>query len=317
MEKILITGASGFIGQKLCRRLIKLNRNVYGTVRDSNSISSNLENFTIGDIGLEANWENALKDVSCIIHCAGKAHVMNKKDDTDSYRLINTEGTKFLAEQASKNGVKRLIFLSSIKVNGENSDKIYNDYKNNLFENNEKSNPQDFYAKSKLEAEKVLWEISLRTNLEVVVLRLPLVYGYGVKGNLLQLIKLIKSGIPLPFGLIKNKRSLIGVDNLIDLLICCIDQQNASGKTFLVSDGVDLSTQDLIRHLATAMEKSVNIFPFPLSILKFAGFCLGFQSEMDRLLGSLQVDIEYTKEVLDWKPPFSVVEGFKKMVQGE
>ena len=149
------------------------------------------------------------------------------------------------------------------------------------------------------------------------MLRLPLVYGYAAKGNLSRLIKLINSGIPLPFGLIENKRSFIGVDNLIDILINCIDNPRAAGKTFLVSDGVDLSTQDLIRHLATAMGKSANIFPFPLSILKFAGFCLGFQGEIDRLLGSLQVDIEYTKEVLDWKPPFSVVEGFKKMVQGE
>lgn len=146
---------------------------------------------------------------------------------------------------------------------------------------------------------------------------MPLVYGHAVKGNLSRLIKLINSGIPLPFGLVENKRSFIGVDNLIDILINCIDNPRAAGKTFLVSDGVDLSTQDLIRHLATAMGKSVNIFPFPLSILKFAASCLGFQGEIDRLLGSLQVDIEYTKKVLDWKPPFSVVEGFKKMVQEE
>ena len=313
MEKVLVTGASGFIGQKIYRQLIKLERNVFGTVRNPNL--SNLENIKVANIGGEVDWENILRDVSCIIHCAGKVHEMNKKNDINSYRLVNTEGTKILAEQAIKYGVKRLIFLSSLKADEENSKKINN--KNNLFNNNEKKNHKDFYGKSKFEAEKVLQEISLKSNLEVVVLRVPLVYGYAVKGNLSRLIKLINSGIPLPFGLVENKRSFIGVDNLIDILINCIDNPRAAGKTFLVSDGVDLSTQDLIRHLATAMGKSVNIFPFPLSILKFAASCLGFQGEIDRLLGSLQVDIEYTKKVLDWKPPFSVVEGFKKMVQEE
>jgi len=313
MEKILVTGASGFIGQKIYRQLIKLERNVCGTVRNSNL--SNLENIKVADIGGKVDWKNILKDVSCIIHCAGKAHEMNKKNDINSYSMVNTEGTKILAEQAIKSGVKRFIFLSSLKVNGEDSKKINN--KGNIFNNNEKPNPQDFYAKSKLEAEKVLWEISLKSNLEVVVLRLPLVYGYAAKGNLSRLIKLINTGIPLPFGSIENKRSLIGVDNLIDILINCIDNPKASGKTFLVSDGEDLSTQDLTRHIAIAMGKSVNIFPFPLSILKFVGFCLGFQGEINRLLGSLQVDIEYTKEVLDWKPPLSVTEGLKRMVHGE
>ena len=313
MEKILVTGASGFIGQKIYRQLIKLERNVCGTIRNSNL--SNFENIKVANFGGEVDWENILRDVSCIIHCAGKVHEMNKKNDINSYRLINTEGTKNLAEQAIKYGVKRLIFLSSLKVNEENSKKINN--KDNLLDNNEKIDHQNFYGQSKFEAEKVLQEISLKSNLEMVILRLPLVYGHAAKGNLSRLIKLINSGIPLPFGLIKNKRSFIGIDNLTDIIINCIDNPRAVGKTFLVSDGVDLSTQDLIRHLATAMGKPANIFPFPLSILKFAGFCLGFQSEMDRLLGSLQVDIEYTKEVLDWKPPFSVVEGFKKMVQGK
>ena len=300
MEKILVTGASGFIGQKIYRQLVKLERNVCGTVRNSNL--SNSENIKVADISGEVDWENILRDVSCIIHCAGKVHEMKKKNDINDYRLVNTKGTKILAEQAIKYGVKRFIFLSSLKANKENSIKINN---------------QDFYAISKLEAEKVLDQITLKSNLEVIVLRLPLVYGFDAKGNLSRLIKLINSGIPLPFGLIENKRSFIGVDNLIDILINCIDNPKAPGKTFLVSDGQDLSTQDLIRHLATAMGKSVNIFPFPLSILKFGGYCLGFKSEMDRLLGSLQVDIEYTKEVLDWEPPLSVVEGFKKMVQEE
>ena len=215
MEKILVTGASGFIGQKIYRQLIKLERNVCGTVRNLNL--SNLEYIKVADIGRKVDWKNILKDVSCIIHCAGKAHQMNKKKDINSYSTVNTEGTKILAEQAIKRGVKRFIFLSSLKVNGEVGKKI--NHKGNIFNKNEKSNSQDFYAKSKLEAEKALWEISLKNNLEVVVLRLPLVYGYGVKGNLERLIKRVKSGIPLPLSLVKNQRSMIGIDNLVDLLI--------------------------------------------------------------------------------------------------
>jgi nucleoside-diphosphate-sugar epimerase len=295
MKKILVTGASGFIGQKIYRQLVKLKINVCGTVKNLNL--NNSENLKVVNFSREIEWENVLRDVSCIIHCAGKVHEIKKKDNFKNYFEINIEGTKILAEQAIKYGVKKIIFLSSIKAGFKD--------------------PQDFYAQSKFEAEKVLRKISLKSNLELVVLRLPLVYGYPAKGNLSRLIKLINLGIPLPFGLIKNKRAFIGIENLIDVIINCIDNSRANGKTLYVSDGEDLSTKDLIRHLATVTGKSVDIFPFPLSILKFAGYCLGFKGDIDRLLGSLEVDIEYTKKVLDWKPPYSVAEGFKKILMQE
>ena len=295
MKKIVVTGASGCIGQKIYRKLVKLKINVCGTVKDLNLIDS--ENLKVVNFSREVEWENVLRDVSCIIHCAAKVHEIEKKDNFKDYFEINIEGTKILAEQAIKYGVEKIIFLSSIKAGFKD--------------------PQDFYAQSKFEAEKELWKISLKSNLELVVLRLPLVYGYPAKGNLSRLIKLINLGIPLPFGLIKNKRAFIGIENLIDVIINCIDNSRANGKTLYVSDGEDLSTKDLIRHLATATGKSANIFPFPLSILKFAGYCLGFKGDIDRLLGSLEVDIEYTKKVLDWKPPYSVAEGFKKILMQE
>ena len=316
MKKILVTGASGFIGQNICEELIKLNWPVCGTVRNSDSLSINndFKYISVGDIGPKTNWDNALKGIDCVVHCAGKAHEMNNDNDLDTYHLVNTEGTRHLAEKAAEAGVKRLVFLSTVKVNGENIDKINN---NKIFTNNDTPDPKDAYSISKLEAETILWEISSRTDLEVVVVRLPLVYGRGVKGNLKRLIKLINFGIPLPFSLITNQRSLIGIDNLVSVLIRCVENLEAKGKTFLVSDDKDLSTPNLLQHIASAMGRSAHLFPVPISLLKFFGFVLGRQSEMNRLLGSLQVDISYTREILNWTPPISVEEGIKRMVQGE
>ena len=315
MEKILVTGASGFIGNNLCNKLIELNFNVRGAVRtlDSLTVDYNFNAVTVGEIGANTNWKNALKDIDCIINCAGKAHLINKKNNANLYHLINTEGTKNLAEQAVKAGVKRLILLSSVKVNGESTDQITK----HKFSHKNLSNPQDPYAISKLEAEKVLWKISLRTGLEVVVVRLPLVYGNGAKGNLARLIKLVKLGIPLPLGMIDNQRSMIGIDNLVDLLIHCIDHPEASGKTFLTSDGEDISTPELIKLIASSMGKKANLFPLPIFILKFLGTIFGKSDEINRLTGSLRIDNNYTKEILNWTPPVSVEEGIRRMVQGK
>tara|TARA_E500000178_G_C16863777_1_gene681017 strand:- start:12 stop:959 length:948 start_codon:yes stop_codon:yes gene_type:complete len=315
MEKILVTGASGFIGNNLCNKLIELNFNVRGAVRtlDSLTVDYNFNAVTVGEIGANTNWKNALKDIDCIINCAGKAHLINKKNNANLYHLINTEGTKNLAEQAVKAGVKRLILLSSVKVNGESTDQITK----HKFSHKNLSNPQDPYAISKLEAEKVLWKISLRTGLEVVVVRLPLVYGNGAKGNLARLIKLVKLGIPLPLGMIDNQRSMIGIDNLVDLLIHCIDHPEASGKTFLTSDGEDISTPELIKLIASSMGKKANLFPLPIFILKFLGTIFGKSEEINRLTGSLRIDNNYTKEILNWTPPVSVEEGIRRMVQGK
>ena len=204
------------------------------------------------------------------------------------------------------------IFLSSLKVNGESK---INNHKNKIITINDKPNPEDEYAKSKLEAENILFEIAAKKNLEVVVVRLPLVYGYGAKGNLAKLIKLIKIGIPLPFSLIKNKRSMIGINNLVDMLLICIKHPSAAGKIFFVSDGKDLSTKELIQFIASAMGGKANLFPFPISFLKFAGYIIGKNSEIDRLVGSLQVDISHTSQILNWKPNMNVEEEIRKMVK--
>tara|TARA_Y100000768_G_scaffold339973_1_gene283555 strand:- start:1922 stop:2896 length:975 start_codon:yes stop_codon:yes gene_type:complete len=324
MEKILVSGSSGFIGKNLCRELNKLNRPVVGTVRNLNSIENKnkFEKFLIDNINLSTDWKNALKDVKCIIHCAGKAHIMNGDNKKDSYHSVNTEGTIRLAEQAAEVGVKRFIFLSSVKVNGENTETNFLDRTekkktNKIFKNYDIPNPQDFYAKSKFEAEKALWKISKKTGLDVIVIRLPLVYGFGAKGNMLKLIKLINSGIPLPFSLVKNKRSLIGIENLVDILIKCIDHPNVAGKTFLVSDGEDLSTIDLLKNIGSALGVSVRLFPFPISLLKLLSIVIGRHREMDRLLLSLQVDSTDIKKRLNWIAPSSVKEGIRKMVKGE
>ena len=223
------------------------------------------------------------------------------------------ESTRRIAEHAVKAGVKRFIFLSSVKVNGDSE--FNNNKKNKIIDINDKPNPKDNYAKSKLEAENILLEIAAKTNMEVVIVRSPLVYGYGVKGNLAKLIKLIKIGVPLPFSLVKNQRSMIGINNLVDVLLICINHPNASGKTFLVSDGKDLSTKELIQFIASGLGKSANLFPVPISLLKFASYIVGKESEIDRLIGSLQVDITYTSKILNWRPNISVEEEIRNMVK--
>ena len=323
MNKIFVTGAYGFIGQSVCQALVAVNKSVHGAVRSLNSFSTvaDAEYTAVGDINFEINWKSLLANFDCVIHCAGRAHVMNEPntDSLEAYRLANVEATKRLAMQAAAAGVKRMIFLSSVKVNGENTNEsLYNlslsKDKKKIFTYKDKPAPENSYGVSKLEAETALWEVSVKTGLEVIVLRLPLVYGEGVKGNLNRLLKLVRSGMPLPFGMIKNQRSMIGLDNLIDVIIRCIDHPKAAGKTFLLSDGEDLSTSDLLRHMASSMECSVRLLPIPVSLLKFAGFILKRQNEIDRLVGSLKVDSLYTREILDWTPRVSVEQGIRQMV---
>tara|TARA_A100001015_G_C14973169_1_gene706028 strand:- start:410 stop:1393 length:984 start_codon:yes stop_codon:yes gene_type:complete len=324
MKKILVTGATGFIGKSICQNLLKSGRSFSGSVRSINLDPSDINTnyISVGDIGPNTEWKVALEGVECIIHCAGRAHVMKetKTNELKIYRSVNVEGTKRLAEQAAKAGVKRLVFLSSIKVNGEVTGKkqintVQNNIKNKYnFQHTDTPNPKNSYAISKLETEKMLFDLSAKINLEVVVVRLPLVYGKGVKGNLARLIKLIKSNTLLPLSSINNQRSMIGIDNLVDLLIRCSDHPNASGKTFLVSDGDDLSTPDLINYIASSMGKRVNLFPFPLFLLKFIGSIIGKREEINRLVDSLKIDNNYTKETLNWKPIISVEEGIKRMV---
>ena len=314
MSKILVTGGNGFIGKAICENLKKKNYKINITSRtDLVSNFKDLRFYKINEIDENTKWSQALDKVSCLIHCAAKTHVMKnlKKNSLISFRRVNVQGTINLAKQAAACGVKRFIFLSSIKVNGERTDK------SKKFKYNDIPKPEDSYGVSKWEAEKGLWKISKQTGLEVVIIRSPLVYGPAVKGNLSRLIRLIQSRVPLPFSFIKNQRSLVGIDNLVDLIIHCIDHHKASGNTFLVSDGKDLSTPDLVRRIASSMKLSSRLFPLPLIFLKLFGLIFGKKFEIDRLIGSLRIDNSYTKETLNWTPPLSVEEGIRRMVQGK
>lgn len=316
MHKILITGANGYIGSALYQYLksnLKFSINL--SVRNKlNNKFVNEKVFYTGDINSNTNWKKALIDIDCIVHCAGLAHNMktNKKKISDAYKTVNVDGTINLAKQAVSLGVKRFIFLSSIKVNGEFTNK-----KNtkSVFRYNDLPNPQDLYAISKYKAENKLLEIASQTNLQVVIIRLPLVYGFGAKGNLRRLINLIKFKIPLPFEGINNKRSLIGIQNLLEILTLCIVHPKAMGNVFLVSDDHDLSTPDLIRLIASAMNIQLTLFYIPISFLRILLLLIGKKNEISKLLGSLEVDISHTKKTLNWKPSVSVFNGIKNMIK--
>lgn len=312
--KICVTGASGFIGNSVCQNLSLSGQQVKGAVRFLKPTirqNRNIEYISVGEINSDTNWKNVLSDCECVIHCAGKAHEMSKKSKFDEYKAINVDGTYQLAIQAAKAGVRRLVFLSTIKVNGEFTEDGF------PFSSSEKIAPKDFYSFSKHEAEQILWRVAKQSGLEVVVLRLPLVYGEGVKGNLPRLMKLLRHSIPLPFKAIKNKRSMVGIDNLIDLIRVCIENMNASGKTFLVSDGEDISTPGLIYLLGSSMGCSPLLFSVPVKLLKLSSRIIGIQSEMDRLTTSLQVDNRHVSKILTWTPSVSLKEGFKRMIQGQ
>jgi len=299
MNNILVTGANGFIGNKLCETL--KDRNYLVTEAVKRGLASNEEKTSrrfVGNIDENTNWSKYLDGIDCIIHCAARTHIMkeNTKNLLSQYREINVKGTCNLAEQAVIAGVKKFIFISSIKVNGEKT------VGTNFFKHNDYPKPEDPYAISKWEAEKKLFEISKKTGLEVVIIRPPLVLGPRLKGNLLKLIKLISYRIPLPFLNIKNSRSFIGLNNLVNFIILCIKSPAASGEIFLVKDSQDLSTPKLIKKISNAMGKFQILLPMPVFILKIIFFLIGRSSEFDRLFGSLRIDCSHAYDVLGWKP---------------
>jgi len=326
MKKICVIGANGFIGKKLCQGLSRLDISVRAVVRSINLSSEipNVEYINAGDINDIKDWSKIFLNCDCVIHCVSIGHKIFNQNDEILFNYWNksVKGISLLTRQAAENSVKRLIFLSTIKVNGEKnsfSTKMTKSksFNTSSFTHNDIPKPEDFYGMYKLEMEKKLWEISSLTSLDIVVIRPPIVYGKNVKGNLEHLIKLIKISLPLPFSRIQNKRSMIGIDNLIDLLIRCINHPKAIGKTFLASDDKDLSTPALIELIASSFERKAYLFPVPLFLLKFLGLVFGKQKEINRLTGSLRIDNSYAKETLNWKPPISVEEGIRRMVQGK
>jgi nucleoside-diphosphate-sugar epimerase len=309
--RILVTGASGFIGRRLCETLLLRDYEVVPAVRHG-AVAGEI---AVGNVGPETEWRHALTPIpDVVIHLAALINPTRREraDLIGLYRATNVEGTIHLARQAAAANVRRLIYLSSAKVDSQ----IMSGLSQNLASSAGHFDLEYAYGVSKWEAEQALSEISGKTGLQIVVVRPPLVYGPGVKGNLARLLKLVRLGFPLPFGAVQNKRSLIGLDNLVDLLIRCVDHPAAAGQTFLVSDGEDLSTPDLLRCMAAAMDRSARFFPVPASLLRIAGSALGKRAEIERLVGSLQIDSGRTRQILGWTPPVSVHEGIRRMVQG-
>ena len=303
---ILVTGATGFLGCRLCEALKKRSRmKLTAAVRRGRLIGLVDTIIQIPFIDSKTEWDDALVGQEVVIHTAARAHIMKDTaaDPLTEYRKVNVAGTLNLAHQSASAGIKRFIFVSSIKVNGEQT------CLGQPFQPRDEAKPIDPYGISKWEAEQGLQKIANETGMEVVIIRPPLVYGPGVKGNFANLIKLVSKGLPLPLGAIHNRRSMIALDNLVDLIITCIDHPNAANQVFLASDGQDLSTTELLQGLAKAMGKSSRLLPISCGLLTLAASALGKKTIADRLLGSLQVDISNTRDLLNWTPPISVDEG--------
>jgi UDP-glucose 4-epimerase len=301
---IAVTGYSGFVGQHLLSALDEKNCLLLGRTRIKSQ--SQHCHFSLG-FENSAELALALSSMSTLIHIAARVHIMNddSQDALTEFRQINTEGTLDLARHAASSGVKRFIFVSSIKVNGESTTNRAR------YKSSDEPSPEDPYGISKAEAEAGLKLIADETGMEVVIIRPPLVYGPGVKANFASMLKLVSTGIPLPFGCInQNKRSMVYVENLISLIIECINNPKAANQTFLVSDDNDLSTKTLVKSLSIGLGKSGLMLPIPSMLFSIAGKVLGKSAVIDRLCGSLQVDINHTKDTLNWQPPYSVEQGF-------
>ncbi|WP_166421186.1 NAD-dependent epimerase/dehydratase family protein [Pseudoalteromonas sp. Z1A8] len=299
---LLITGYSGFVGSLLVQVL----KNEY-SLNLLGREDSQLGTFFKHDIDGVSNYSSALNMVNTVIHIAARVHVMNEnsKKSLEQFRAVNTEGTLNLARQAAAAGVKRFIFVSSIKVNGESTSD------EDPFTSANLAKPVDSYGLSKAEAELLLLELGAKTGMEIIIIRPPLIYGQGVKANFASLMGLVGKGLPLPFRSIKqNRRSLVSVYNLIDLIKVCIGHPNAANQIFLVSDDYDLSTAEMVALMAKVQGKKNLAFPIPVWCFKLVGKLLNKTEVIDRLTGSLQLDITHTKNTLNWIPPYSVEHGF-------
>lgn len=311
---VLVTGANGFVGEAVVRSLLDADVPVCGVVRQMQSRIDiqGVSWHAVGSINAQTDWTSALKGVETVIHCAARAHVM-KDDAVDAlaaYRTVNVDGTLRLAKQAASAGVKRLVFLSSVKVNGELT------LMNQKFSEADNPAPEDAYGLSKLEAEQALLNLSLHTGMEIVIIRAPLVYGPGVKGNFASMIKAVESGLPLPLGAVNNQRSMVGLDNLVSLVMLCADFEQtpqAANHVFMVADAVDVSISTLICKLALAANLPSRLFRVPVFMIRLGGRLLGKKAVVDRLLGNLQVDVNKAHDLLGWRPVSTMEEQLYKM----
>lgn len=309
-QRLLVTGANGFVGNAVCKQAFRNGYAVSGTFRINGDVSNYIEPFVVSNINGSTEWGNALREVSTVVHLAARVHVMHDTaaDPVRAFVAVNVDGTLNLAGQAAAAGVKRFVFISSVKVNGESTSP------GKAFTELDSPNPQDAYGQSKHAAERGLRQLSEYTGMEVVIIRPPLVYGPGVKANFAALMRAVERGWPLPLGSVHNQRSLVALSNLVDFTLTCITHPQAANQTFLVSDGQDLSTTELVRGMAQAAGIPVRLLPIPVWAVQAGALLLGKGDAVQRLCGNLQVDISKARNLLGWEPPVSVEEGLRRMI---
>lgn len=314
MTTVLVTGANGFIGRALCARIVRDGLACRGAVRELSpraDLPAGIDVVPVGSIGPATDWSQALSNVDVVVHLAARAHVLRETaaDPLAEYRRVNTEGTRTLARLAAEKGVRRFVFVSSIGVNGDRTGE-------RPFREDDPPCPTRPYAVSKWEAEQAVQDLSARTGMETVILRPPLVYGPGVKGNMRTLMMYVDRGWPLPLAGVRNRRSLIGLGNLVDALMLCAGRREGAGRTFLVSDGEDLSTADLICRIARAAGKKDRLFAVPDLLFRGIAHLAPFwRTRLDQVLGSLEIDSSRFKTVMNWTPPYSINEGILSMAE--
>ncbi|WP_415759772.1 UDP-glucose 4-epimerase family protein [Pseudomonas sp. LT1P18] len=303
-KTFLVTGGSGFLGRALIKRLVQLpDCSVVAPVRATSVVlPAGVRLLPLTSLNGTNDWSEALTDVDVVVHAAARVHVMKEvsSDPLAAFREVNVEATLNLARQAAASGTKRFIFISSIKVNGEGAEP------GTVYSADDVPAPIDPYGISKLEAEQGLKELAAVTGMEVVIIRPVLVYGPGVKANFLSMMRWLYRGVPLPFGAVHNQRSLVAIDNLVDFIVTCSDHPAAANQVFLISDGEDVSTTQLLRKLAGALGKPALLLPIPAWLMSGAATLLGQRALSDRILGSLQVDISKNRQLLGWTPPVTL-----------
>ena len=308
-KHILVTGGSGFVGSALIKRLLSEHRDILAVGRSD--VNLPVETVKVSSFSELGALGQRLGSIDVVVHCAARAHIMNDNtvDPLAEYRKVNVDGSLNVARHALEAGVKRFLFVSSIKVNGEHTPP------GRPFTEEAAPAPEDRYGISKYEAERELQALCAETDMELVIIRPPLVYGPGVKGNFASMIRLMEKGLPLPLGAVRNKRSLVALDNLVDLIVTCVDSPAAANQVFLAADGQDISTTELLRNVANAMGKPARLLPVPSGLLMLGASLFGKNAVAKRLLGSLQVDISKARELLGWQPPVSVEEGLARAVR--
>lgn len=309
--RMLLTGPTGFVGSALCPVLLGRGYEVRAAFRSPPIEAPDCEAVVVGGIDASTDWSGPLQGVAVVVHLAARVHVMHESatNPAQAFRQTNVDATLNLARQAAQAGVKRLVFMSSVKANGERT------LPGKPYRETDTLNPQDDYGRSKCEAEQQLSQLANETGLEVVIIRPPLVYGPGVKANFAALMRLVARGWPLPFGSIANRRSLVGLGNLVDFIALCIVHPAAANQVYLVSDGHDMSTTELVRAMARAAGVRARLLPIPASALLLAARVLGQSAAMHRLCDNLQVDISKAREQLQWSPPFPVDVGLGQAYQ--